>query len=693
MIFCWQRPCRARNSGVQMQGTWVGSFAAALALVVFLYAPGFLGLAATRLPRALSAAFAPLLSIALYAVTSIAFGWLGVRCSWWLLFVICLLVASVAFVLLRRYGCGRRERGFLLLSMKRDWLALGLYVAFGVVATLALFVKNLDGPSAFIQQYDNVFHLAVLRSFAETGSWSTLSVSMYGAPGSVSPFEGGAGFYPAGWHMLVAMIVDCLGLDITQGANVVNALFVGVVLPSSMFALMATILPRNERAVYFGALVTIALAAFPWKLLYWGPLFPNMAAYCLLPALLAVFVRLFQTGVARATLVALLVSFVMGCVSVAICQPNAIFTAVAFLAPFVVKKSYEIAKNYCRGNRAIPGLVAGLCSVVIVAIWYGLYVAPPLQGVVQHEWAAGFSKTQSLANVIFLALSDMNAQVALGIAALGGVYLCLLRRQERWIVASYVVLGVIYCASIASDDWWQHFLSGFWYTDPRRTAANLVFCVVPLASVFLAWVSHMVQRAGERYRNGCGGVFAAAVVSAVFLLVVFFPGFELRGYGDIGSAFTQVRDAVSREYTLNNRVLDTEEYDFVERALEITGKDAVVANDLNDGSPFAFGAEGLNVFYRETRGYGGDNEKEASKLVREGLNEVATNEAVREAVRELGIKYVLVLDQGEAAKISPHLFTNDPSLCPGISGITDRTPGFSLVLSEGDMRLYEIDGM
>ncbi|MEC4175703.1 DUF6541 family protein [Adlercreutzia sp. R7] len=675
-----------------MEGTWIGSFAGAVALVVLLYLPGFLALAGSRLPKPNVAACAPLVSVAIYELLAIILGKLGILCSWWLLFGGALLVAAAVLVCTRVFArrSGSRGQSSAVRGVSTDWLSLGAYLACGVLFAGVFFVKNLDGPSAFLQLYDNVFHLAVLQSFAETGFWSTLSVDNYGALDAVGPFNSTSQFYPAGWHLLGAMIVDCLGLTTTQAANVVNGTLIAIVFPASMFMLMTTLFPESKVVVRFGALVVMGFAPFPWKFLIWGPLFPNLASMAIAPAVASLFILATRLGVSWRDRVAPATAFLVGCFSIAIMQPNAVFTMGVFLAPYCVGMAYHGAKKHgWGGKRAL--LAACGCALGVLLVWVLAFVLPPLQDVIWYERSAACSKVQAVANVAFLSLSNFSAQLVFAVAVGGGALLLLFKRKKLWLLASYALMAVIYCFGISSEGFLQHFLAGFWYSDAPRVAANMVFCVVPLAAVFLAWLVSKLQSVARRaYSKMSSRAIAVSLVCLVFVMGVFSPGFRLIGFGDVGSAFTEVTDIARAQYTLRNGVLDQEECDFVKKAMTLIGEDEVVINSPHDGSVFAASTQGLDALYRSINGYRAGSEKSESSLIRGKLNEIATNDDVRKAVREFDVKYVLQLDHGEADAASPHIFTYDANHWRGINAITDETPGFEVVLSEGDMRLYRI---
>ena len=60
------------------------------------------------------------------------------------------------------------------------------------------------------------------------------------------------------------------------------------------------------------------------------------------------------------------------------------------------------------------------------------------------------------------------------------------------------------------------------------------------------------------------------------------------------------------------------------------------------------------------------------------------------AARELNLKYVLLLKRDPSDGTGFYHLCYDEAQWRGIDGINDDTPGFEVVLAEGDMRLYKI---
>ena len=124
---------------------------------------------------------APLFSILAYSILGVVYFFLGVRST-------ALSVGlSVAVVSLAAYGLllfVARRKGVALGSGERadrqfDAALVSAYLAVGVVVGLFAFVLPLDGPASSVQTYDNVHHFASVRSFSDSGMWSSLHVSSY----------------------------------------------------------------------------------------------------------------------------------------------------------------------------------------------------------------------------------------------------------------------------------------------------------------------------------------------------------------------------------------------------------------------------------------------------------------------------------------------------------------------------------
>ena len=161
------------------------------------------------------------------------------------------------------------------------------------------------------------------------------------------------------------------------------------------------------------------------------------------------------------------------------------------------------------------------------------------------------------------------------------------------------------------------------------------------------------------------------------------PGFTLCSFGRISEVGSDMN------VTSGSVGLDSEEIKFLEEVRSVVQDDDLVLNLPYDGSLFAYGVYGLNVYYREMSGYSGVGETWESAVVRDRINEISANPAVEKSVRSVDGKYVLLLkrDPGQMQRFTP---TFSEECWGGFFSLNDETSGFRVVLKSGDMRLYEI---
>lgn len=679
---------------------------ACVACFIFLFLPGFLFFRGLGFKSSRAFVAAPMLSAAVYPMLGILLDKMGMRSSWELMFGTSLAVGIAVFVVgaatsaAQGIGWWKSRSASMAAPSSPRWLIILLYLACGVCATLLVFVFNLDGADSFVQEYDNVHHLALIQTFVDSGNWSSLTSSFYSGsdPTSVNPIPGNA-FYPAGWHCVAAMLVDCCGVPTAVAANAVNAVFCAVVYPMGMWLLLGRLFGGDERAVAAGAFCCFAFSAFPWKLMAWGPIFPNFAALCMFPALAALFMMIFEEGAKRVWRIASSCAFVVGLVAVALMQPNVAFTTMVFLIPFCAA---SIRRWFIRcvslpdeRSAHIKGAVAAVVFCLLaIMFWCALFVAPPLQSLVTFTWPAYVGKLQAITNILTLSFKETSPQIVLGFLVIVGAVILVRRRKKAWLVVSYAVMCGMYAVCAATDGFAKQLLTGFWYADAMRLGANAALFAVPLASVGLAGavtlvgdcVSRLIVKGGSsRFAGGCAVAAAALVLACVFSPVFPIPG-------SAGStAFGATCDFISRSYSASTEnVLNPEEREFLEQVVDVVPEGAVVVNEPNDGSAYGYGLYGINLYYRSMSGYGESNETSESVAIRTGIDEIAFNERVRTAIDKVGAKYLLLLDQGDEALENRYLFTYCADLWTGVDGIDDNTPGFETVLSSGDMRLYKI---
>lgn len=691
---------------------WDLFFVSVFAGFALLCIPSFVLLRALRVSGVVAAAYSPLVSIAAYSVLPIAYKPLGIACSWMTLAFPLIIAAVLILVIGRIVGLGGPplfsslsddgERG----ANRRcgtDWLCLGLYVLVGVVVTGCVFVGSFESAGSFVQEFDNVHHINTVRAFVDSGDWSSLSSTLYpsGATDFPPPFVG-AWFYPSAWHGVAALMVDALGVPVAVAANAANFLFCAVVLPTGVFLFMGSMFPDKPRVVFFGAFVTLAFVIFPWKLLAWGPLYPNAAAFSLLPAVLAAFTAVFAAGARRCERIASGCLFVLGLVGLVFAQTNGAIMAGVLLVPFCFGRLLALCDvRVERGARLRPLLLKALACVAFAAfvgaVWIALFCSSFMQDVVSYTWPAFATVPEAVSNVLLFGSRETPVQVVLGVLVIVGLAYTLAKKRHAWLAISYAIMCLLYVVSASSDGFAKQLLTGFWYTDTLRVGAGAVIAAIPLASIGLAVTASAVEAGIRRFvRSGAARTVpcaAACIVVLAFVWVNFFPGYAGSGDGGKTSAFSSERNFLSYAYGLSGaKVYGREEIEFIDEVMDAIPVGSVVLNEPDDGSVFAYGINGLNAYYRYASGWGGSSETEASKTVRRSLDAVALDPHVAQAVEQIGAEYLVKLDCNGKHDGNRFMFAYEEHEWFGIERIDDDTPGFEVVLSDGDMRLYRIVG-
>lgn len=673
---------------------------------VALFLPGVLLFKAIGLKWVEAVAAAPLAMCTALPVLAILYGKAGIPCSFlntFLLLAVFGLLALAARAGVHVVRRGRTGSGPIALqravSCRRDIVLLLGFAASGIVATGFVFVLNLDGAASFVQEYDNMAHLARIRTFASSGDWSCFAQAYYAAgEDSAIPFDSSSSFYPSTWHAFAAMLVSTLGIPVAVSANVANALFVSLVFPCGMWWLLKGVFGDDWKIVACGILCSFAFAAFPWKLTWWGPIFPNMAALCLFPIAAAAFIALLRDRESISRRISFAAVFALGLISMLLMQPNAVFTCGVFLIPFCIHRIWTaFASNAsgASGGKARAALGVAAFSMFVAVVWAFAFNLPIMAPMVEFSWGSFAGKSQAIANVLLLSFRETPAQPVLGVLVIVGAAHMIRSGKGRWAVASYAVMCLMYVISASTDGIIKQVLTGFWYTDPMRLAANAAISGIPLASmgllvsirffakIFARWCGRGLPSARMR----TGSIAFMAVLAAVLL---YYPNFTVHGIGSVQTGIGAARASLEAAYSTSvDNVLNPEEREFLQKVQEVAGSELII-NEPNDGSAFAYGLSGLNLYYRELDGYGDSDETEESRLIRLHLDEVGEDPSVRAAADAIGAAYVLQLDQGDDDRSNRYFFTYYEDVWTGIDAVDDGTPGLEAVLSEGDMRLYRI---
>ena len=689
--------------------SWI-TFAATVAfLYLALAIPGFISLRSLGLPRLLSLACAPVVALACAAVFTCIYPVLGVSAT--SVTVLAPLYALALLLCLGAIALKRLRRTTRKPVPALDWgesnpepprtftyAAAAAYVAVGLAVAAYALLEPLGNPDAIVFSHDNVRHFGQIECFVESGVWSSLCTTLYpeGLGAEIDPF-GSSSFYPSAWHLVAAIAVDALGAPVSFAANAANVVFAAIIYPVGMLALIAHLFPGKKDVVLIGAVCASAFTAFPWTIIGVWEVYPFAAALCLVPAVAACFIRLLDFRNGHAGSAACLATIVLDAIALALTQPSAVFTTAVFLAPFCLAAVYHaLYRMEKRGSITRRGARMGTAAfaLLIVALWALACILPPIKQAMSWSWDPVADPANAILDAAFLSFAEPMPQIVLALAVFAGCAYCFRTKRRRWLVVAFCIACVMFALAAALPNVpAKQILTGFWYTDYYRIAAFAAMFATPLASAGLAHVARSITRnASPRSK-----AVACIVVVALFCLVNF-----RMPVGDgndlyLDSPFARTRGMVeAHSNTTSANCYDAEKRAFVEEAVGLTGPDAPVINLPYDGSLYAFASSDMNLYQRYMTGYEDDAEESAESAesvhIRHALYNIARDARTREAVRAIGAKYVLILDRNEDA-MRRWFWCYDESDWGGIELIRDNTPGFEVVLAEGDMRLYRITAL
>ena len=691
---------------------WMQLLCAVFATIFLLYVPGYLLFRGMRLSSLVALCVAPLASVCAYSVLPIVYYARGIPCNLATVGLPALALGMGAYAVARwKRRLGVDDLGPAPQDSVRLWgRTLGFdatmmlaYALCALVVCLCMFVFNLPHPDAFYSRFDNQTHLNLVQSFLDSGKWSTLHTSVYLASDPVAtpaPSAGGGGFYPAAWHVLVALVCSATGASVAVATNAAVIAVCVTTIPLCLYLFMRALFPRNRLAVELGALVTNSAAVYPWVFVLKGPTWPDMLGNGLLPAVFAVVMLMVEQRQVARRKVAMALFAACSFVGIALIHPSSVFTAYVFFVPYGLHVIWTATHGMGRAKRAV--LVCGYC-VAVVAFWVLCYHVPLLQGILSYRHTDPKGVPRAVVKLALFAFGITNEQPLLTIGLLAGIVACI-RQRRWWMLFMPAYFGMCYLLSHSNIEVLKYWFAALWYMTGYRFASRVVLFCLPL----IAWgVQEMAQwlagvlakrlpaqsRVTPRMVLGIVLVVACALNYAPYAVYDRSHFFDAADDQSINhSAYGRVHARIHNIYADEmEHVYSSEEVAFVNEAMRLIPPGALVINSPRDGSMWAYAINHLNAYYRKQS----PAEEATSVLLRKHLCDIAHNADVQDAVRQTGAQYVLLLDKDVSFEDGVWLDQFKEKYVKnwkGIESIDDDTPGFRVVLAKGDqMRLYQIE--
>lgn len=670
-------------------------------LVILIFLPGFFFLRLFSFTKILSLCLAPVITTSLFCIEAVAFSLIGIQCNGIVLFLPLILVCILAYLATRFTRL--RDARKTTLKKKSNWAIFLIYICLSVLLVSYFYLRNLSDLDSIIQGYDTVYHVGLVRSFIESGNYSFLEASLYPLETtSFTPPMQDSSFYPAAWHIITASLISISNTSVGFAVNVVNFVICAIIFPAGMFALNKSIFKGNTLAVVTGSFLTLAFLSYPWVMVLRGEQYPQLFGFALLPAALTLLITCAKPMLFCRIRVSYIVCFILALSALAFSQTNVVFSAGVFCAFYIVGTIYRIIEKGRFLRKLYVRILVAFVAFVCLA-WIFMYFSPMLRSVVSFVWDPYSSPIQGIINWLTLSLNqDSQQQLLLSGFVLFGLFAACLNRKYIWLAFLYLFVGIMYVVDVSTSGIVKQFLTGFWYTDYDRISAMVAIFGIPLAclgvSNFIRLVfrllvaTNLSNRSSKQVRR-----FSSTFICLLSVLILFTPNY-----------FVAQKEVTTPFGALNERfkylngdqfesIFNRSEQEFINKAQSVIEPDSVIISIPDDGSCFAYGFDNLNLYYRRhyIHGVGStseyDSETSTSKIIRQNLNMYATDRDVQSAVSEVNAKYVLILDDPDTSEDETlfHDYLSE-DWC-GIEAIDSNTPGFKLLLSEGDMYLYEIE--
>lgn len=703
---------------------WSEFCRAIVVAVLLLYIPGYLFFRGLRFSPVVAACCAPLFSVFAYAVLPILYYELGIPCS--VLSVV--TPTALAAIAIYAISCWRETPNSTILQPSNqkpihfgsitipfDLAAIAAYVFFAAAVTFIIFVSNLPHADAFYSRFDNQTHINAVQAFVDSGKWSSLHESTsLASPVNQTPYSSNTGgFYPCAWHDCNALVYLASNTNVTISANVVVTVLCALTLPLGTYLMIRAIFPDDRRIVLWGAPAASAFATWPWVYIIKGPCYPNLLGLALMVAALGAVMLYVDNGLVFKKLPSFVVSSVIFLVALALAHPNTLFTAYVFMVAY----GAHVINRAITNTQRITGLwkvfLRILClsafAAAVVGFWVFCYHVPQLSGVLGYHWSENAGIVKAMLELFKLRFDIAKVQPVMCLVVAAGLVACW-RDRNAWLVFVPAFFASCYVICKIGLETLKYWLAALWYMTPYRFTANTCIFLIPIAAMGLDLVYGLARKrltgsdvaapAGAHARKERPASSALTVAFACLMVIAvygagFFPTFTVPiGEGkQVEAPFQRIGHKINNIYSDDvEHVYGVKEVAFVEKVKEVVPEGALVLNSPNDGSMWAYGVNELNVYYRNRNTAG---QTEDATIIRKHLDEYATNKDVQNAVKETNAEYLLLLDKGvsyEDGVWLPQYKEPHEKEWAGINGVDDDTPGFEIVLADGDeMRLYKIE--
>lgn len=611
---------------------WIYASTIGLYLVV-LMVPGLLIGVSAGLRGWTLAGLAPLMT---YTAAGLAGPWLasmGLPYNIGTLAAITILLAALAF-------------GVRWLSINRGWASAKtadcparppvpwsrrahLLVAATVVLATALSIivvlSATGGTNAVFQRWDTVFHANGIRYIAETADGSLTGM------GRINWFDTGS-FYPNAYHLVAAPVYSLSGATIPVTMNAVTVPVAGV------FAMTMVAVVRQfggRPALAGGTAIAAATATTGVYESVSSGLLPFALGVALTPIAVVVLDRFLKRPALDTGFI-----FALSAAGLLVSHTSSLMGAILFAIPYLVQRWWR--------KEGKP--FGDLWRLIAAAVITGVFCFPHLLGLITfsagsypyNPWASDIPVSSAIGQLLSFHQVLDHPQLWLAALLIIGILTFRTLDRLRWIGLSAIVMSVLFVLVACYGALpWVITLSRPWWNDRWRLMALAAIPLCLLAGHGMAELQRWATMATQRLSMVQAKPKLVAVFS-VGIAVVLIAGFAVLTNG----FYTKV-NAKAVAYAYKNYPesedrglpVTSPEVEAMERVGEMAEPGEMVLNDRFDGTAWVYAISGV----RPVAGaYDPSVPPPDAKYLSDHFREYATDPKVREAVKRLNIKHVLL---------------------------------------------------
>ncbi|MCI6575027.1 MAG: hypothetical protein MSC53_07700 [Arcanobacterium sp.] len=689
--------------------------------LLILWIPGLIIGTASGLPRALRWGWAPAGSVGLIATTAVIAPMVHLQWNVWIVAGATIAIATIIMgmrwaINIAQHTTARSIRSALPLHrksqsfgdtplathfftpdypaiMQTGWFSPRIYRSLLIIALATAsaagfikFFKATGNINNFIQHWDASYHLNAVQAIIQTGNGSSLNTILTNptAPGR----------YPSGFHDVASLIIlSSTGLSVPAATQLTALIFAFIVLPVGV-ATLAYVAFGRQIVTLIAGLVSLTFPAFPLTVLWWGPLYANLAAWAILPSTLALFAwAILSTRKSRRILPLLCVLGSLAGLTLA--QPNAAVSwfiaawvcvswqviAALLAAPSRTTQQFQRTQKKSLTSKLLRAFLIGLSWGILTSLaWLGLIsilgfsslarmnqrdpVGPVFEALGHGIGVMNALPYEPLTYAELIRVGPLSVLVVVGIIA------TLASKKSHWLFGVYLAWLTIFVAVYSSTtEWIRDYIGAFWYDDVPRVLAPLAM-IAPIligvaidAMMSLARTAHLpILRIGSR-------IVAAGAISGLLVWAIQLPTWA--------ASWQRLQYFSSQDPRTGAFLVDHDEYVLFEKMRTLLPADAVVIGNPWEGAAFSWAISGRRAaipvleFYESTRLY---------PYLSDHLSEGATNAQVCQELKKYNISYALDLADSPAP---------ETTIYPGLRNSANGNLG-PVIAQVGEAKLVKI---